>query len=902
QLGHFRITAKLGEGGMGAVYRAEDGKLGREVAVKVLPQAFVADPERLARFEREARVLATLNHPHIAGIHEVGEDDGVHFLVMELAEGRTLDRRLAEGPVPLEEALPWALQIARALEEAHERGIVHRDLKPQNVVVTPAGGIKLLDFGLAKAAALSATALPSHELASSPTLTMERTVEGVILGTAGYMSPEQAKGRDVDKRADIWAFGVLVTEMLTGKRLFAGETVSETLAFVMTREPDLRHLPDATPRLLRDTLARCLERDPRRRLRDIGEARIALERVLEGEVEEAPAPELPSRRAWAFGAVAAAAAVLAALATWLVGGFVAPQEAQRPLRKLDLVAEGVLAEWFTRPSLSPDGARIAYNAEGGIWIRDLDRLEARRVATPSEPSMLFWSPDSRSIGFRDAGTLWRVDADGGRPAPICELPGTTSAVGAAWHEDGRIAFGSWRGAMYVVPAGGGRPEQLFEHDGEAVIDYHDPLWLPDGRLLFTVHLRVREGDPKGRESGLAVFDGSTLRFVEIAAPAAFGSLAYDPETQLLLYVREGPNPGMWARPVDPQTLQPTGPESLLVPGAVTLSLGGGDSMLYMEAASTRGVQELVLVDRAGRVVAIPGQPHPGLADPALSPDGRRVAFTAWSDADRELWVVDLGRGTSSRLTFDETGASAPVWTADSVHIVYSELRGMSSTIVTRRADGTGGRTVVFDGAGYGLWQGLAMFAPGGRHFVAAIDEGGPKFLRIADVDESGGLSDPRPFFSFEPDPSVLDARISPDGSMLAYTSSDSGRPEVYLTRFPGGEGRWQVSFDGGHRPRWAAVSGELFFLSGTGSSTRALRVVEVEASPSIDVGTPRDLFRLAAGAVGGEGQLDFLAGRDDAFDVTPDGERFVMVRAATARGFTPRMVLVQNWRQELPRR
>ena len=947
---HFRVTAKLGEGGMGEVYRAEDTKLGRDVAIKVLPEAVAADPERLARFEREAKVLASLNHPNIAAIYSLerstvtsaegseavkqwgseqrdgtGREEGasvpqgpnasgpssVHFLVMELVAGEDLSQQIARGPIPVSKTLSVAQQLADALEVAHELGIIHRDLKPANIKVTPDGQVKVLDFGLAKALdPETGTGTDQDPIQSpmsmSPTLTAQMTQAGVLLGTAAYMSPEQAKGRVVDKRSDIWSYGVVLWEMLTGRDLFEGETVPERLGAIFRQEIDLGELPLETPLLLRRLIERCLERDPKRRLRDIGEARVAIERIIEGEeasIEEtlskAPPEKSPSR--WVpIGVTGVLCALLAAGAVYLLE----PAPPPEPVRKLDLVAEGVDAAWFTAPTLSPAGRSIAYNAKGGIWVRDLDDLVARQLVTVSEPSAIFWSPDSASLGYADGKKLWRVDAGGGRSTAICDLPGTGAAIGGAWRDDGTIAFASWRGAMYSVSAEGGHPTEMFEHDPQVEIDYHFPSWLPDGRLLFAAHRNLdeptRSGDGSAPRSGAAleemkldVFDGSERRAIEWGGSVDLQWPTFDPRSRLLLYTRTMPSIGIWARPMEAASLAPIGDEYLLTPDAGTLSLGGDDSLLYMEVESIEGSTELVWIDRSGRVLGGIAAPMAGLAEPALSPDGRRLAATAWTDGNRDVWMIDLERGASSRLTFEDSHESVPMWDADTDRIIYSELRGMSSTIVTRAADGSGDRQELVQGAGYGMWGGLAAYSPDGRHLLFAVDEGGPKYLRLSEVGENGAISEPEPFFSSSPEPSILDARISPDGRLLAYMSTDSGQPEVFLTRFPEGTGRWQVSNAGGSQPRWAAGSGELFFIGGSGPTSRMLTSVDLGTGPEIAIGVPEQLFSLSD-------NFNNSLKSEEGFDVAADGSRFVMVRSSSSGvASSPRMILVQNWRQEL---
>ena len=520
RLGPYEITAKLGEGGMGEVYRATDSRLKREVAIKVLPAAFTADEERLARFEREAQLLAQLNHPNIAQVYGLETSGETHALVMELVPGPTLAERLESGPLPFTESLSFALQIAQALEEAHEKGIVHRDLKPQNIKASSEGKAKVLDFGLAKAMGSATAAASAADLARSPTLMHSPTLTaapgtqmGVLLGTAAYMSPEQAKGKTVDKRADIWSFGVVVWEMLVGQQMFAGETLQETLGLVMMREPDLGALPAATPLRLRKLLARCLERDPKRRLRDIGEARIELEAIAGGDVEGPPAPaatrgrgvSLPIFAATLFGAVAIAALV--------AGRWAKPSSTParfssqatefsipaRGLTGMDLSPDGRRLSWTTRSS---DGLGTAPWTEGGkgtgviqLWVRDLDDREPREVASDGELRTTFWSPDGSQLAVQIGERLWRVPAAGGERTPICDLPAIAgvsgrSVLAGAWLPDDTLLFAAWRGGIYRVAARGSDPELVVPLDPKVDVDFHQILLLPDGKtLIVLVHLQ-----------------------------------------------------------------------------------------------------------------------------------------------------------------------------------------------------------------------------------------------------------------------------------------------------------------------------------------------------------------------------------------------------------------------------
>ncbi len=586
---------------------------------------------------------------------------------------------------------------------------------------------------------------------------------------------------------------------------------------------------------------------------------------------------------------------------WLAVGSFKPE----PLRKLDLVAEGVQSEWFTAPILSPDGSRIAYQARGSIWVRELDELVEREATTVPELSLLFWSPDSRSLGYVAKKKLWRVDAAGGRSIALCDLPGSGSAIGGTWRSDGTIAFASWRGAMYSVSAEGGRPVLLFENVEGREIDFHFPTWLPDGRLLFAAHLDHKEPSPTGDGSSqpsaadlepmsLGLFDGNdgTRSKLDIDLAGDYQWLTYDARSQHLLYTRTAPSPGIWALPVEPKTLRPTGKEFLVAPEGASVSIAGDGSMLFVEIARLVGFNELVWVDRAGTVQEVTGSAQAGLGEPAISPDGRRLAVTSLIDGSRDVTMIDLERGSESRLTFEDSDESAPAWFPSSRQVVYSEIRGMGSTVVTLNADGSGGREVLVDGIGYGQrgWAGLAQASPDGRHLLYGVDEGGPIHLYVAQLSEDGSVTDGRPFFRGENSSTVLDARISPDGGLVAYMSTDSGEPEVFLTRFPTGEGRWQVSANGGRLPRWSGKTGELFFVAGSGPSSRVMTVVQIKNETGLIIDTPKPLFDLAE--VGGE------AVGDGGYDVAPDGQRLILVRRGGAADQSERMILVQNWFEE----
>ncbi len=882
RLGPYEIVAPLGAGGMGEVYRARDTRLERDVAIKALPAAFAQDPERVARFTREAKLLASLNHPNIAGIYGFEELEGERYLVLEFVEGETLAQRLARGALPIEKALDVCRQVASGIEAAHEAGVVHRDLKPGNVMLRPDGTAKVLDLGLAKAGSAEGQG-SGTDLSASPTITAAGTAAGVILGTAAYMSPEQARGRAVDKRSDVWSFGCLLYECLTARQAFRGETVSDTIAAILKGDADLGVLPAPTPARVRDLIARCLCKDPRDRLRDIGEARVILGSVKAGEERvQAVGPQAPSRRGVPVWAAASAAVVLALIAAGAVLQLT-PKPGPAPLRKLDLLATDIEMDWFFTPQISPDGSRIAFIAKNRVWVRALDQLEPRAVADVAGLTPLAWSPDSRTVVYNDRKQLWKVAVDGGAPAVICEVPGTGSVIGAAWSPAGTLAFSVWRGGMYQVTAGGGSPALLFDVDPAEAVDFHAPSWLANGDLLHVVHWKDVGESLGERRLSLAVFDGKT----RIPVPGDYGGSNPSPVVTAsgeLLFVRRGANAGIWAVPYDVTRRRPTGGPRLVASGAGSVSVADDGSLLYMEGQSSDGPNELIWVDRAGRVAGTIGSPYPGLTDAALAPDGRRVAFSARRAGNADIWVHDLARGLDTRITFSEADEVLPQWIGPS-RLTYTEADKTGARILAVNADGSGGQRLVATPAGTGGQE--AQLAPGGKSAARIVVDGARRRLRTSAVLADGTLGPVAPLLRFQPEPDIADMSLAPSGRLVAYATDDPGQPDVFLTRYPGGEGQWQVSSEGGRRPRWARNTGELFYITGSGPSRRGIVAVKIDDSLDPPVGPSTRLFDV---------DPRWLRFGEMPYDVTPDGMRFLMVREAKDENARPaRMVLVQNW-------
>jgi Tol biopolymer transport system component/tRNA A-37 threonylcarbamoyl transferase component Bud32 len=876
RLGPYEVVAKLGEGGMGEVYRATDTKLDRQVAIKVLPEAFTQDAERLARFEREARVLAQLHHPNIASIFGLEESGGVLALVMELVEGETLSERMQGGPLPLEDSLTIARQIAEALEEAHEKGIVHRDLKPQNVKAPRSGKVKVLDFGLAKAldaGSASGSGSSASQLAMSPTLTHAATQMGVILGTAAYMAPEQAAGVAVDRRADIWSFGVVLYEMLTGRRLFDGETVSHVLASVLKDTPDFSALPAGTPERIVDLLRRCLRKKPRERLQSIGDARVVIEEVLadpRGDVTGAPVPARTSKLGWVAAAVGGAAAVIFA-ALWLGSGRTPPQS--RALQAALVAPAGnAFGDTF---ALSPDGSRIVFEAfekktgTRALWLRALDRGEATRLASADGGEMPFWSPDGAHIGFFAEGKLKRLDPQGGPAQVICDAP---TPRGGSWGEDGRIVFtAAFRTGLSIVPATGGTPATLTTLDESRHEKSHRfPVFLPGSQsLLFLA--QTAEGGAKNDESAIEALElssGKRTRLISVNS-----SVLFDPGGNVLYWRDET----LFAQRFDPSALKLSGdPAPIASPVAFTqnehvlASVSGDGTLIFREG--TRGTfSSLVWLDRNGVGTQVIRE-RELFDDLALSHDGTRLAYSVngVGQGATDLWVHDLVRGSSSRLTFEDGGENYPVWSRDDRFLFYSSDRRSDGVIFRRASDGTGGAEEIGT-TDTGIWP------------MAASRDG--RWLVVG----SGGSQTGRDLFRFDLATKAVTplvatsshddfAVLSPDDRFLAYASEQSGRFEVYVLALGSGSGTWQISKDGGMRPAWRADGRELFFLT----RPDTIMVVDVEPGDAPRFSSPHELFRHPT----------------ENFAVTPDGQRIVALHPAESDLNKP-LVVLANWMRRM---
>jgi serine/threonine protein kinase/Tol biopolymer transport system component len=828
-IAHYKITTKLGEGGMGAVYRATDTKLARDVAIKVLPDSVVHDADRLARFTREAQLLASLNHPNIAAIYGV-ED---RALILELVEGSTLAERLAQGPIPLEEALPIARQIADAMEFAHERGIIHRDLKPANIKIRDDGTVKVLDFGLAKALSPDSVS-GSSDAMNSPTLTARATQIGVILGTAAYMAPEQAKGKIVDRRADIWAFGVVVFEMLTGKRGYQADDVSDTLAAVLTREVDWTALPADTPPRLRTLLRDCLARDPKLRLRDIGEARRVLDQLISGVPDSSAAassahvtaiPQSPVwQRAlpWAIAALAVVAAV--AMFLWRRG---TNADGAHELR-LQMVMPGDTNSF----AISPDGRFFAFSATAAngngvqLWLRPLDSEVAKPLAGTEQSFIPFWSPDSKSIGFFAHQSMKRIDVESGAVQTLADAP---TPRGGSWNQDDTILFApAGNGPLYRIPATGGKPEQVTQQRAQDA-SHRFPEFLPDGHhFLFWVH-----GPPDVR--GVYVGSLESGEFHRICV--ADGPAVFVPPNHILL-VRERV---LYAQGFDPAKMEIAGE-----PFPVTSGLSAGWSSFMRVAASSTGLivyrldetarRQVTWLDRSGRPSGTVGEPVADAAGADLSPDGRTLAITTHrgEGGAGDVMLMDMSRGTLTRLTTEDSGYA--IWSPDGTRICFIAGRVGLLDLYTK-AVGTGGPDEVLFVSKEA--KNLSDWSPDGKYVLFSSQS--PTTARDVWALPVEG-ADRKPFPVAQTAAEETNGKFSPDGKWVAYDSDETGHREVFVRPFPGPGPAVRVSTGGGAVPFWRHDGKELFYRT----SDDQLMAVSVGASGkgALELGLPQSLFKI----------------------------------------------------------
>jgi Tol biopolymer transport system component len=889
RLGPYEILSPLGAGGMGEVYRARDTTLNREVALKVLPDAFNLDPDRLARFKREAQVLASLNHPNIAAIYGFEASGHVQALVLELVDGPTLADRIAQGPIPLDDALPIARQIAEALEAAHEQGIIHRDLKPANIKLRPDGAVKVLDFGLAKALE-SAPGMRSDVTASPTVTTPAMTGMGVMLGTAAYMSPEQAKARSADKRSDLWAFGCVLYEMLTGKRAFEGEDVTDTLAAILRGEPDWTALPAKVPAAIRTLLRRCLEKDRKARIADISAALFVVNEptilTLSASVSPA-APTVPWMTAWsrvaAFAAVAVGAGAVVGAVVWF-----ATRPAARRVTRFSITASGRAALTISGNAwdlaITPDGSRVVYSGNNGtqLFVRALDTLEPVAIATGDTLRGPFVSPDGQWVGFADNRTLQKVAISGGPAIPLASLDGVL--MGATWLPDDTIVFATGRSAsgLQRISANGGTPAALTRPDfarGEA-----DHLWpeaLPGGRaVLFTITAQTGSLDA----AVIAVLD---LRTHSSTTLLRGGSHAHYVASGHLVYTAAGT---LRAMLFDLSHLGVRGLAVPVVPRLVTSNSGAADfgvasdgTLVYVDAPSGGTGRTLVWVDRTGKEEPI-GAPARAYAQPRVSPDGKRVALYI-ADQQLDIWIWDLQRRDGlKRLTYDPGVDQTPIWTSDGKIVFSSQKDGFKSNLWWKAADGSGAPQRLTTSSNGQYPTGISR---DGTQLVFAEQTATGRNLMQLSLDGSHRVT-PISKTTFDEG----NGNVSPDGHWLAYESNSSRQLDIYVRPFPNAEGiQWQISTAGGTRPLWSHTGKELFYLAAGG----ALMKVAVDASPDAwSAGTPTKLL---------EGPYSFDSSSvSRTYDISHDDSQFLMIKAAgTDSTAQPSVIVVEHWDEELKR-
>ena len=866
RFGPYEVLGPLGAGGMGEVYRAHDAKLHRDVALKILPDLVAGDPDRLARFQREAQVLASLNHPNIGGIHGFQEADGIGALVLELVEGPTLADRIAEGPMALEDALAVARQIAEALEAAHDRGIIHRDLKPSNIKLRPDGTVKVLDFGLAKAV----DATMSGAVSASPTMTSPAvTGAGMILGTATYMAPEQAKGKEVDRRADVWAFGCVLYEMLTGRTAFEGETVSEVLAAVLKTESDWRRLPADTPEGIRRLLRRCLQKDPIRRLQHIGDARIEIDEAQIAPQSDARAVSIASR---SHARLAWSAAGVLALATAILGVLLTRRAPSSAELRLEITTPPT-----TDPlslAISPDGRKIVYAATSDgrsqLWLRVLDSTSARPLAGTDSASLPFWAADSRSIGFFADAKLKRTAIDSGA---VHVLANAHAPGGGTWNRDDTILFApNITGDFYRISARGDQEPVALTASRRVAAGHRYPHFLPDGRRFIYY---AAGGSEAGVYAGN--LDGSvTARLLEADTPAVYGP-------GHLLFIRQGT---LFAQPFDPDRLTLTGNPIRMaeqVSGdafGAPLSASAAGPIVYRAGAIPRQ-RQFVWVDRSGRELEKVGEPDDANAfSPSMSPDGHRVALHRIVNRNVDIWWFETGRQVLERFTTASANDIHPIWSPDGSRIIYASLRENVYDLYEGSVTRTGGHELV-------------LATPQGKRATDWSSDG--RFILYRSNDPKTGPDiwarsmdgDRKSFPVVQTEFEERDGQFSPDGKWIAYESNKSGRPEIVVQPFPGPGAESRISTNGGAQVRWSRDGREIFYIALDGR-LMSVSIRIASDGQTIDAAAPVPLFAARVGAA-----VQRLSGPQ--YMVAVDGKRFLMNRL-TEETHTSPITVILNWK------
>jgi serine/threonine-protein kinase len=910
KLGPYEIISPLGAGGMGEVYRARDSKLGREIALKIIAPEFAHDEQRMARFQREAQVLASLNHTHIASIYGFEDSAGVSALVMELVEGPTLAERIKEGAIPVDEALPIARQIAEALECAHERGIIHRDLKPANIKLKHDGKVKVLDFGLAKALQDDVS---GSDISNSPTLTMGSTKAGIILGTAAYMSPEQAKGKAADRRADIWSFGVVLFEMLSGEQAFGGETVSDSLAAVIKDTPDWAELPVETPARIRELIQRCLQKDPKQRLQAIGDARIAIDEAISGSSlsnsgisgigdrpGEMAGPLAPASSTWLrFLPWALAAALGMGLIAALILMRHSPQSSTERAVALALpLPPDQMLDLANGPAvvISPDGSRIAFvtlepgAGEGRLFVRDLDKDTPVQLEGAGLAASPFFSPDGQWIAYFGEGKLRKVSIHGGTPVVLAEVAGYR---GGDWGDDGTIVFpAQFTSPLSRVPAGGGKVEQLTHLDtARGEVTHRWPQILPGGRAVIFTESTDNNFFAHANIEVAAYKEGTPKVLVENAYFGRYLPGGY------LSYVSQGT---VFVAPFDVETMKLTGTAipvlqhvaSDLSNGGAQFSISRSGTAIFSAGKSGDQNLNISLIDRKGNATVLL-KDQPDASSPRFSPDGKRIVFQRGLGG---LWVYDIARGMTTSVTLDGSAATYPIWTPDGQRLTYSRPHSSNQDkgdgIYWRRADGSGNEAQLTPDDVFNAYP--SSWSPDGKTLaferLSPVDGSCCEIWTLT-IDENGKASEPRAFMDKKTGgnggfDAVDYPTFSPDGHWLAYMSQQAGAPQIFVVPYPGPGGKWQVSAQLGWEGRWSKTGHEIFYTTGN-QMVAAPYTVE---NGAFQVGKPEVLFQDRF-----ELRVPFPS-----YDVSPDGQHFVMFQSSSGRSLGNTLpTVILNWMNQV---
>jgi serine/threonine protein kinase len=884
RLGAYEILSPLGAGGMGEVYRARDTRLDRTVAIKVLPQHLASDPAARERFEREARAVSSLNHPHICTLHDVGHQEGVDYLVMEYLEGQTLAARLERGPLPLDELLRYAIEIADALDRAHRQGLIHRDLKPGNIMLTKTGA-KLLDFGLAKLR----PADPAGAVPGSSALLTQRadlTAEGTIVGTLQYMAPEQLEGKDADARTDIFSFGAVLYEMITVKKAFEGKNQASVIAAILTVEPQaVSAIQPMTPPALDRVVKRCLAKDPDDRWQTARDLMSELKWISEGNSQAGAATPASTRRrdrgrlSWIVAAIAMLGLV-ASLPIAITHLRMSPAKATAARFTMMPPEKNTFETSF---ALSPDGRRIAFVAASDagpqLWIRPLDSFEAQPLPGTENASLPFWSPDGRYIGFFTNGKLKKIEASGGAVQTVCDAP---DGRGGTWNQDGLIIFCPRpRDVLHRVLAAGGEPVPITKLDtSRQELGHRWPHFLPDGRhFLFTARSSRREDE--------AIYIGSLDSDSRAQVATTVSSSAYA-APGYLLFVREGT---LMAQPFDAARLKITGDPTPIAEkvemqgengptGYASFSVASSGVLVYRRGF--RRNSQLIWFDRGGKQIAILGQPG-DYDDPALSPDGTRLALDRReSQASSDLWVIDLSRSLFTRLTFDPAEERQPVWSPDGSRIVFSSNRTGIYDLYQRMSNGAGGDDLLLHSE---LTKWPDDWSRDGRFILYDSTDRTNLDLWVLPMTGTSAGDKPGPYVQTEFN--EAHGHFSPDARWVAYTSDESGRPEVFVQPFPASGGKWQVSTEGGDQATWSSDGREIVYIG----PDRKVMAVPIKADTTFEAGVPHSLFQTRTYAPG-------MTFSSNSYLLSPDGQRLLVISTVEGASSTP-LSVVLNWTADL---